>query len=110
MRIIIFSDISVILKGMYNQSNNIDQDYILIPIFLILSILFFSIYSINAFTSGNVVNNWANTNIFNYIYMYLAHNIGYSSVKARAYSIKAFGVFTFLIALGLIIYGYLNYN
>jgi hypothetical protein len=59
LRVVLFSDFAVILKGMYNQSKNIDQDNILVPSFLILSIFFCSIYGINAFTSGNLVNNWA---------------------------------------------------
>lgn len=51
LRIILVSDFTVIGKGMYNQSNNIDQDNILFPAFLILSILFCLIYTINSLTT-----------------------------------------------------------
>jgi hypothetical protein len=104
LRVILFTDFAVILKGMYNQSKNIDQDYILGPSCLILSISVCSIYGINAFTSGNLVNNWANTDIFNYLYTFFTYKLGYSSLKAKNYTIRTFGSFILLIALGIIIY------
>jgi hypothetical protein len=110
LRVVLFSDFAVILKGMYNQSKNIDQDNILVPSFLILSIFFCSIYGINAFTSGNLVNNWASTNIFNHIYNFFTYKLGFSSSKAQNYTIRIFGSFTLLIALGLIMCIYIRYT
>jgi ABC-type multidrug transport system permease subunit len=71
LNIIIVFIVLIIIKGIYNQSNNIDQDNILFPFFLILSIIFCAIYSFNAFTSGNIVRNWSSIRIFTTIYNYL---------------------------------------
>ena len=48
----------VMLKGFYNQEYKIDQNFILIPCVYGIGILFLLIYSINGFTSGNIVRNW----------------------------------------------------
>ena len=48
----------VMIKGIYNQDNKIDQNFILVPCAYVIGILFLIIYSINGFTSGNIVRNW----------------------------------------------------
>jgi len=110
LRIILFTDFAVILKGMYNQRNNIDQDYILGPSFLILSILVCCIYGINAFTAGNLVNNWANTDIFNLLYAFFNNKLGYSRLKAKNYTIRIFGYFILLVTLGIIVFAFVYYT
>ena len=52
----------VMIKGFYNQEYKIDQNFILIPFVYGIGILFFLIYSINGFTSGNIVRNWIISN------------------------------------------------
>lgn len=48
----------VIIIGIYNQDNKIDQDFILVPCMYVIGLLFLIIYTINGFTSGNIVRNW----------------------------------------------------
>ena len=48
----------IILKGIYNQEYKIDQNFILIPCMYGIGIFFLLIYTINSFTSGNIVRNW----------------------------------------------------
>ena len=52
----------VMLKGFYNQEYKIDQNFILIPCVYGIGILFLLIYTINGFTSGNIVRNWIISN------------------------------------------------
>ena len=54
--------IIVVLKGVYNQDHKINQDIILVPGMYGIGVLFLSIYSINGFTSGNIVRNWIISN------------------------------------------------
>ena len=48
----------IMIKGIYNQEYKIDQNFILIPCMYGIGILFLIIYTINGFTSGNIVRNW----------------------------------------------------
>ena len=48
----------VIIKGIYNQDNKIAQNLILVPCMYVIGMLFLIIYTINGFTSGNIVRNW----------------------------------------------------
>ena len=48
----------VIIMGVYNQDNENDQNFILVPCMYVIGLLFLIIYTINGFTSGNIVRNW----------------------------------------------------
>ena len=99
LNIIIVFIVLIIIKGIYNQSNNIDQDNILFPFFLILSIIFCAIYSFNAFTSGNIVRNWSSIRIFTTIYNYLKGKRNFSDEKAIKISTNFFGIFTLTLII-----------
>lgn len=60
--ILMISLMFVVLKGVYNQDHKINQDIILVSCMYGIGIIFFLIYSINGFTSGNIVRNWIISN------------------------------------------------
>jgi hypothetical protein len=91
--------LATILKGLYNEAKNIDQNYVLVPALLIICILFCVIYGINAFTTGNLVNNWANTQLYNVIFNYFTNKRGLPEDRAMRFTIRMFGVFTFSLAI-----------
>jgi hypothetical protein len=90
--------LATILKGLYNEAKNIDQNYVLVPALFIICILFCIIYGINAFTTGNLVNNWSNTQLFNVIFNYFRNKRELPADKAMRYTTRMFGVFTFSLA------------
>lgn len=104
LRVILILDFTVIAKGIYNQSNNIDQDNILFPAFLILSILFCLIYTINSFTAGNLVKNWASTEIYTFIFNFIKNKKTITDENAQRLTTRIFGFFTLAIAVGMIVY------
>lgn len=104
LRVILVLDFTVIAKGIYNQSNNIDQDRILFPAFLTLSILFCLIYTINSFTTGNLVKNWASTEIYTFIFNFIKNKKTISDENAQRLTTKIFGYFTLAIAVVIILY------
>ncbi len=103
LNVLIVFIILVIVKGIFNQSNNINQDDILAPLFLGLTVVFCAIYSFNAFTSGNIVRNWSSLQIFSGIQNQLKNKTLMSDEKATRITIKIFGAFTVILALVCII-------
>ena len=69
----------VMMKGFYNQENKIDQNFFLIPCMYGIGLLFLLIYSINSFSSGNIVRNWI---IGNRLSGPIFHSI-FSIIKSR---------------------------
>ena len=110
LRVLIVLICSITIKGMYNESNNIDQNYILVPNFLIVSFLFCLIYGINAFTTGNVVQNWVNTRVFDALFIFIKTKKVISDDKAITLTTKLFGVVILIFAVILIISGIIYYN
>jgi uncharacterized membrane protein len=97
--IIFIGVILVIVKGILNQSNHIDQDHILFPIFLIQSCIFCIVYSVNAFTTGNLVRKWGSHALFNFISDQVKNNKqSITDERAEKITAKIFGVFTGILA------------
>jgi hypothetical protein len=93
----------ILAKGMFNQYNNINQDKVLAPVFLILCIIFCVIYSANAFTTGNLVRNWSSPLIFMKIFNRIKKRNIISDEKAIKKTTFCFGYFTMNLALICII-------
>ncbi len=89
---------AIVIKGIYNQENNIDQDYVLYPAILILCTTFCSVYTVNAFISGNLVGNWGNQAIFTSIFNLVKSKSLITDEKATKITIKVSGFFTLSIA------------
>lgn len=89
----------VIVKGIINQSNNIDQDYILYPTFLVTSTIFCIMYSANAFMTGNLVRKWGNHILFNAIVEKVKMTYCVSEDKASKIATRVFGIFILILAL-----------
>lgn len=106
IKILIFLIVVIVIKGIYNQSNGIDQDYILFPAFLGISSIFCFIYTFNAFKSGNIVKNWANTKIFTFLFNHFKKNKLISDDIANKKAIKIFGLFIFVLGLISLIVGF----
>jgi len=104
----------IIFKGIYNQNCGIDQDYILWPLFLTVAGLFCLIYSINAFTTGNLVKRWASDYIFKFLFTLLKRNKLRTDDEASKLTTRLFGIFTLIISISLfvteIIWFYLNFK
>src|SRR5665647_3110811 len=101
--VLIICIVLIIAQGIFNQSNNINQDAILYPAFLSLSVIFCTIYSINAFTSGNLVKNWSSPLIFTSIFNQIRSKNLMSDEKAAKITTKIFGFFTLILAVICII-------
>jgi len=102
LRIILFVIFSAIIKGCFNQSNNIDEDNILVPIVSTASELFCMFYIANAFTSGNLVRRWANDSVFASVFNFIQTKKNTTDEKALKLTTKAFGIFAMFL-LGITI-------
>ena len=97
--IIIFS---VILKGMFNQHNSIDQDHILVPIVCTAIELYCILYVINAFTTGNLVRRWASDAVLTSVYNFIQTKKQTSDEKTLELTTKTFGIFMIALLAGII--------
>ena len=73
LRILVLVFALIWIKFIYNQETKINQNFILVPCMYIIGILLLLIYTINSFTSGNMVRNWIFNSriarpIFNFIF------------------------------------------
>jgi len=93
----------ILVKGIFNQLNNINQDKVLAPVFLILCFIFCIIYSANAFTTGNLVRNWSSPLIFRSIFNKIKKRKVISDEMAVRKTTIYFGYFTLNLALICII-------
>lgn len=93
----------ILIKGVFNQLNNINQDKVLAPVFLILCFIFCVIYSANAFTTGNLVRNWSSPLIFRSIFNKIKKRKIISDEIAIKKTTFYFGYFTLNLALICII-------
>ena len=103
LRILLIFIAAILIKGMYNQSNHIDEDYFLVPAFCTLSEIFCLIYTFNAFTTGNLVRRWASTPIFTPLFHFIKSKNQLTDNKALNLTTKAFGIFTFIVFVIIII-------
>ncbi len=109
LRVLLVFIFSIGFKGMYNESNNINQNHTLIPLFIIVSFLFCIIYGLNAFATGNIVKNWVNDQIFNALVNFFKIRRAASDDKAITLTTKVFGIFMLCIAASLLIAGIIFY-
>ena len=94
---------------MYNESNNINKNNILAPNFLIISFIFCIVYGVNAFTTGNVVKNWVNYQIFDIVFNFVKSRKMISDDKAMVVTTKIFGAFILGLGFLLFIMGFIYY-
>lgn len=99
LRLILVLVFMIISKGIYNQNNNIDEDNILFPAFLIISEFFCILYFTNAFNNGNLVKNWAGSITFYNVYTFYTKSKGYNDDIASKKTIRFFGFFSLIIAI-----------
>jgi len=93
----------ILMKGMFNDAMNIDENKILLPSCLILCSIFCIIYSHNAFTAGNLVRNWSSRLIFEKIYNHISKNSSLSEENLIKKTTFYFGYFSLILALICII-------
>lgn len=103
----------VILKGVYNQDHKISQDSILIPCMYVIGILFLSIYTINSFTSGNIVRNWIIGNrltgpVFHSVLSIIKKSNKLTPDNAIILTTKIFGTISLCITL-ILFYKFLSF-
>ena len=109
LRVLLLLIILIVLKGMYNESNNINQNNILFPNFLIIAFIFCIVYGVNAFTTGNVVKNWVNYQIFDIVFNFVKSRKMISDDKAMVVTTKIFGAFILGLGFLLFIMGFIYY-
>ena len=96
----------IMLKGIYNQEYKIDQNFILIPCMYGIGILFLIIYTINGFTTGNIVRNWIISNrlsgpVFHSILSIIKSRNKLTPDNAIILTTKIYGSFTLCAAIFL---------
>ena len=96
----------IIFAGSATSSAHLDKNYIIQPVLLFLllffTIIFCCIYSFNAFTTKNIVRNWAHPRIFTFVLdLFNSSKITYE--KAERITVFIFGFFTLAIAIGCLI-------
>lgn len=89
----------LVVKGILNDSNAVNQNIILAPTVLFLCIIFCTIYTLNAFTSGNLVRNWAHPLIFDFIFNQIKDKQLINIINATKTTTKIFGVFTLILGI-----------
>lgn len=109
LRILLFMSFVVVAKGIYNENKNINQDFLLWPIFSISSGFFCLIYSINAFTTGNLVRRWVNDTIFNYFIFSIQKRKLMTEKKAIDLATKILGIIILFISVSLFISAIIYY-
>jgi len=95
----------IVAAGMISSSADFSKNYILQPVLLfvllILIIIFCSIYTFNAFTTKNIVRNWASPRIFSFIFNLFSNK--HTDEKAEKITIILFGCFTLIIGIACMI-------
>ena len=92
LRSLILIIFSIIFQGILNQNRGIDQDYILVGLFSSVAEIFCILYTINAFTTGNLVRRWANDAIRTEVFNFIQNKKQTSDEKTLELTTKAFGV------------------
>jgi len=86
----------VIVKGMLNQNQNVNEDDLLVPICATAIQIFLVLYIFNAFTTGNLVRRWANDSIRIAVFNFIKENLKTDDAKATKFTTYFFGVFGFI--------------
>ncbi|HKZ68275.1 MAG TPA: hypothetical protein VJ111_18030 [Chitinophagaceae bacterium] len=93
----------IIIKGVYNQQYNIDQDRILLPLLFFIGGTFFFIYGLNGLGKGNLTPKWTPFLIFQISIFLTKRFTSLSAEKARQFVKRSLGVLGLLIGIGLLI-------
>ena len=98
----------IIAKGIYNDFYKIDQDYILVPLLMIMFGAFFLVYAINGITKGNLTPKWTPFYMFQLV-CFLTKTIGSMTPdKARRFSTKLLGALGLIISMGCFSFAFIS--
>jgi hypothetical protein len=90
----------IIAKGIYNEFYKIDQNYILVPLVMIMFGGYFLVYAINGLTLANLTPKWTPFYLFQLVFI-LTKTIGATTPdKARRFSSKFLGALALIISIG----------
>ena len=103
LRSLILIIFSIIFQGILNQNRGIDQDYILVGLFSSVAEIFCILYTINAFTTGNLVRRWANDAIRTEVFNFIQNKKQTSDEKTLELTTKTLGIFMIVILAGTIL-------
>lgn len=104
LRILLVIIFSIIIKGIYNESNRINEDHILVPICSTAGEVFFILYVINAFSSGNLVRRWVNDSVLTYIFNLIQTIRKTNDEMTMKLSTRLLGIFGFIILIIIILW------
>ena len=85
--------------GVYTQTHQINKDYILIPLCMAMFGCYTLIYSINGFTSGNLVYKWTPFFIFQLIVFLIKTVASTAKEKATILSTKLLAVAGLIVSI-----------
>jgi hypothetical protein len=97
----------VIGFGVYFQNNNIDKDYLLVPILLSFWFVFFGIFVYNGTKNGNLIKKWTPFYIYNSI-LWLVTKINSDKEKTEKITKKIIALFALVFFL-IIFLGFMNW-
>ena len=102
------------IKVIYNQEYKIDQNFILIPCMYLIGIAILMIYTINSFTSGNMVRSWIMGNnrfsgtVFHSMLMFIKRNNKITPDNAIIFTTRIYGSFSMCITF-ILLYKLVNF-
>ncbi len=97
----------VIGFGVYFQNNNIDKDYLLVPILLSFWFVFFGIFVYNGTKNGNLIKKWTPFYIYNSI-LWLVTKINSDKENTEKITKKIIALFALVFFL-IIFLGFINW-
>jgi len=94
--------------GIYFQTNDISRDFILVPLFGLLLVSYFVIYSWNAFTTGTLTKKWTPA----YLYGLVRFAVRKINRQNNSFVLtnKVMGIIAILAIVGLVIWGVYFYR
>jgi hypothetical protein len=92
----------VIGFGMYFQNNNIDKDYLLVPILFAIYIVSLGMYAYNGLTDANLIKKWTPT--FYLLILWIVKKINTNEQKAEKSAIMIISLISILFCLILIVF------
>ena len=93
LRVLAMLIFAVIVKGIFNQNSEVNQDAFLVPSMATLSQLFCVLYAYNAFTTGNLARRWANAALFAVLFNGIQSLFKTDDERTLVLATRAFGVF-----------------
>lgn len=92
----------VIGFGIYFQNNNIDKDYLLVPILFAIYIVFFGMYAYNGLTDANLIKKWTPTMYL--LILWIVKKINTNEQKVEKITIITISLISILFCLILIVF------